>query len=98
MNRRSLILGIGATLAAPAIVRAESLMKIAAVRQTVPMTAVEIVLRQAKTSIITDLMFPPLVVDQAGRFSKGLSLQLLDHKMETLKFINAALAEMGVPT
>ncbi len=28
MNRRSLLLGFGATLAAPAVVRAESLMKI----------------------------------------------------------------------
>lgn len=35
MNRRSLLLGLGAALAAPAIVKAENLMKIAAVRQAV---------------------------------------------------------------
>lgn len=32
MDRRALLLGMGAALAAPAIVKAESLMKIAAVR------------------------------------------------------------------
>ena len=35
MNRRSLLIGIGSALAAPAIVKAENLMKIAAVRQSV---------------------------------------------------------------
>ncbi len=38
MNRRSLLLGLGATLAAPSIVKAESLMKIAAVRQPIMLT------------------------------------------------------------
>jgi len=32
MNRRSLFLGVAAALAAPAVVRAESLMKVAALR------------------------------------------------------------------
>ena len=35
MNRRGLLLGLGAALAAPAIVRAESLMQIAVLRETV---------------------------------------------------------------
>jgi hypothetical protein len=35
MNRRSLLLGLGAVLGAPAVVRAESLMKIAVLRETV---------------------------------------------------------------
>lgn len=35
MNRRSLLLGLGAALAAPAIVKAESLMKIAALREDI---------------------------------------------------------------
>lgn len=35
MNRRGLMLGFGALLAAPAIVRAESLMKIAQLRATI---------------------------------------------------------------
>ena len=34
-NRRSFLLGIGAALAAPAVVRAESLMKIAVLRESV---------------------------------------------------------------
>ena len=35
MNRRSLLLGLGAALAAPAIVKAENLMKIAALREDI---------------------------------------------------------------
>lgn len=48
MERRSFLLGLGATLAAPAIVRAESLMKVAKLRQDFggPMTATEILMRQ----------------------------------------------------
>lgn len=34
MKRRSLLLGLGAALAAPAIVRAESIMRVASLRQT----------------------------------------------------------------
>lgn len=34
MHRRSMLLGLGAAIAAPAIVRAESLMKVVAVRST----------------------------------------------------------------
>jgi hypothetical protein len=39
MNRRSLLVGLGAVLGAPAVVRAESLMKIAVLRETVGGTA-----------------------------------------------------------
>lgn len=35
MNRRSLLLGLGSALAAPAIVKAENLMKIAALREDI---------------------------------------------------------------
>jgi hypothetical protein len=38
MDRRSLLLGVGAALAAPAVVRAESLMKVATVRRDVSIT------------------------------------------------------------
>jgi hypothetical protein len=51
MNRRSLLLGLGAALAAPAIVKAENLMKIAAVRQDILIERVEV-----------DLFFAPPVV------------------------------------
>lgn len=47
-NRRSFLLGIGAALAAPAIVRAESLMKVAVLRETVPPLLLE-----AEVSLVT---------------------------------------------
>ena len=38
MDRRSLLLGFGSLLAAPAIVRAESIMKVAALRASIPIS------------------------------------------------------------
>lgn len=45
-NRRSFLLGIGAALAAPAIVRAESIMKVAVLRESLTQGSLERILMQ----------------------------------------------------
>lgn len=46
-NRRQFLLGAAAVIATPAIVRAESLMRVVAPKLIVPMSATEVVLRQS---------------------------------------------------
>lgn len=46
MNRRSLLLGIGAAIAAPAVVRADSIMKIAVLRDSVAPRITKAMLRE----------------------------------------------------
>jgi len=67
MNRRSLILGGAALIAAPAVVRAESLMKIVVPKPAlipwseVPLTVRELRLRKIESDLIIKMLYMPAI-------------------------------------
>ena len=100
MNRRSLLLGAASLIAAPAIVRAESLMPIfvpkpMAPSVLMPITAQEIELRQIKARLISRITRPPMIVRWGldPLDSMRASVEYVDTSLEVaqLRIVNSLL-------
>lgn len=94
-NRRFFLLGAAAVLATPAIVRAESIMRVVAPRLIVPMTANEILLRQVKAQAMRTMLYPPMIYDPLSGTISQIP-QATDTYVDIIKRCDLMLREMGV--
>jgi hypothetical protein len=105
MNRRSLILGLTAALAAPAIVKADSIMR---VRSTIGRTSgfmpvnrnltAEYIaaLQRMREEIALKIACPPMMVSLRGDLQPMLRHMDMTTTRDTLKQVDALLADVGV--